>query len=98
MASGHDLNLAKEKKIFLTIYFLLLVLTAVTVGVSYIHVSVKLGIVIALIVASIKATLVAGYFMHLFHEKPVIFFTLILTGIFFLVLIILPVATFYDRL
>lgn len=98
MASGHDFNVAKEKKIFLTVYFVLLILTAVTVGVSYIHVSIKLGIVIALIVASIKATLVAGYFMHLFHEKPIIFFTLVLTGIFFLAMIILPAATFYDRL
>jgi cytochrome c oxidase subunit 4 len=50
----------------------LLILTAITVGASYIQFgSSAANVVIALTIASIKAILVALFFMHLLHEKPV---------------------------
>ena len=50
----------------------LLFLTIVTVGASYITFeSSAANVVIALFIASIKATLVALFFMHLKFEKPV---------------------------
>jgi cytochrome c oxidase subunit 4 len=48
----------------------LLILTAITVGASYIDFGSG-NIVIALFIASIKATLVALFFMHLRYDKPV---------------------------
>src|SRR5271163_4420421 len=48
----------------------LLFLTIVTVGASYIDFGAG-NVVIALFIATIKATLVALFFMHLRHEKPV---------------------------
>ncbi len=48
----------------------LLILTGVTVGASYIDFGSG-NIVIALLIATIKATLVALFFMHLRYEKPV---------------------------
>jgi cytochrome c oxidase subunit IV len=48
----------------------LLILTIITVGASYIDFGSG-NIVIALFIASIKATLVALFFMHLRSEKPV---------------------------
>jgi cytochrome c oxidase subunit 4 len=50
----------------------LLILTAITVGASYIQFgSSSANVTIALTIASIKATLVALIFMHLLHDKPV---------------------------
>jgi cytochrome c oxidase subunit IV len=48
----------------------LLILTVITVGASYIDFGSG-NIVIALFIASIKASLVALFFMHLRYEKPV---------------------------
>ncbi len=48
----------------------LLVLTIITVGASYIDFG-QGNIVIALAIATIKATIVALFFMHLIHDKPV---------------------------
>ena len=48
----------------------LLFLTVVTIGASYVDFGSG-NVVIALFIASIKATLVALFFMHLRYEKPV---------------------------
>jgi len=65
----------------------LVVLTVLTVKVSYYDFG-SANIIIALIIASVKASLVAGFFMHLRHDKP--FNTLILLAAFlFLSLFIL---------
>ena len=82
----------------LVIFGCLLVLTAVTVGVSYLDVPVAATITIALCIATTKGALVAGYFMHLISEKRLIFISLALTFFFFLVLMILPVATLSDHI
>ena len=79
--SAHDMQ--AHVKVYFGVFFALLVLTVVTVAVSYLEVSVPVGIAIGLFVASIKATLVACYFMHLIDEKKVIYWSLILTVIFF---------------
>jgi cytochrome c oxidase subunit IV len=48
----------------------LLILTVITVGASYIDFG-QGNIVIALAIATVKATLVALFFMHLAHDRPV---------------------------
>jgi cytochrome c oxidase subunit 4 len=48
----------------------LLILTAITVGASYIDFGTA-NVAIALAIASVKATLVALFFMHLRWDKPV---------------------------
>ena len=48
----------------------LLILTALTVGAAYIDLGSG-NVVVALIIATIKASLVALFFMHLRWEKPV---------------------------
>jgi cytochrome c oxidase subunit IV len=52
------------------VWLALMILTAVTVWVSYIHFGV-LNIVVALTVASVKAALVALFFMHLRYEDKI---------------------------
>ena len=80
------------------VFVTLMVLTIVTVAISTLHLNVGAAITVALIVATIKGSLVASYFMHLVSERRVIYATLILTAIFFLLLMFLPVSTYLDRL
>jgi len=57
-------------KTYIIVWAILMVLTATTVYVSYINFGI-LNIVIALVVASIKASIVALYFMHLKFEDSI---------------------------
>jgi caa(3)-type oxidase subunit IV len=51
---------------------------------------------VALLVATVKGSLVACYFMHLISEKKLIYAVLVLTAAFFLALLFLPVLTVHD--
>jgi cytochrome c oxidase subunit 4 len=51
----------------------LLVLTAITVGASYIDLgSILVNFVVAMLIASVKASLVLLYFMHMKYESKLI--------------------------
>lgn len=77
-------SIKKHNKLYVVIFLLLLVGTAVTVGLNYMHFdSVVVTVAIALFVAIIKASLVAGYFMHLISEKKAIYIVLATTVFFF---------------
>ena len=65
-------------------------LTAVTVGISHIHLPFTFAVILALVVASTKASLVGLYFMHLISEKTAIYLTLLLTAVLFVFLIVIP--------
>jgi len=79
------------KKLFLVLVALLL-LTCITVGVSYIDLG-KLNVWISLLIASSKATLVILFFMHLKYESRVIVWSFISTIIFLGIMISF---TFWD--
>ena len=70
-----------------------MVLTIVTVAISRLHLSVPVAVTVALLVATIKGSLVACYFMHLISEKKLIYAVLGLTVVFFIALLALPVFT-----
>ena len=84
-------------KTYVLVFVSLAFLTIVTVGISYLEVSVGMGITLALIVASIKGSLVACYFMHLIDEKVTIYWTLIATVVAFLILIFVPLSAILDH-
>ena len=90
-------DIKKHARVYINVFVALMALTIITVGISYLHLSVVPAIILALIVAMIKGTLVASYFMHLISEKKMIFAALILTGFFFIVLMALPVLYYNDR-
>ncbi len=85
----------------------LAVLTTLTVGVSYLDVAVPLAVTIALVIAATKGSLVLSFFMHLIEEKkPVplsrggiglIIGSLLVTALFFLVIIFIPVMGHSDK-
>ena len=89
-------HIRKEIRTYLTIFFVLGTLTAVTVGVSYIEIPVSERIILALAIASVKGFLVAGYFMHLLSEKKLIYSVLLFTVFFFLVLLWGPWHNYLD--
>jgi cytochrome c oxidase subunit IV len=96
MTSDHAVDIDKHVRVYITVFVALMVLTIVTVAVSRYHFPVPIAVTIALIVATIKGSLVACYFMHLISEKKLIYAVLALTVAFFAVLLALPVLTFSD--
>ena len=83
-------EIKKHIPVYIGVFVALAILTVVTVAVSYLHLPVLWAVVVALVIALFKGTLVAGFFMHLFKEKPVILWILLLTVVFFFVLLIIP--------
>ena len=67
-------------------------LTMITVAVSRVHLPVPIAVTVALLVATVKGSLVACYFMHLISEKKLIYAVLALTAVFFVALLALPAA------
>ena len=65
----HDHN-PHAAKIYITVLLALLVLTLITVGASYIDLG-PANIVVALLIATTKASLVGLFFMHLLHDRPI---------------------------
>lgn len=86
----------KSVRTYMLIGAALYVLTVVTVAVNQVHLAVPFAVTLALIIASIKGSMVAGVFMHLNHEKKWIYGSLILTVVFFLVLMAVPILTVSD--
>ena len=76
----------------------LLVLTGVTVAASYLPTAVPLAIVIALIIATTKGSLVASVFMHLVGERKAIYWALALTVVFWVFLMSLPLLGQWDTI
>ncbi len=98
---GHNSpeQIRKETRVYLMVLGALGVLTAATVGVVYVgHVPERWAITAALTIASIKGFLVAGFFMHLLSEKKLIYAILVLTVVFFIVLMLLPFGSVSGRL
>ena len=80
-------------KIYMRVFSALAILTVATVSVSYLHLPLWPAITIALLIAIFKGSLVAGFFMHLFYEKRLIFVLLALAVFFFMFLLLVPVIT-----
>ena len=93
MTNDHAVDIDKHVRIYITVFVVLMVLTIVTVAVSRYHLPVPVAVSVALLVATIKGSLVACYFMHLISEKKLIYAVLALTAFFFIVLLALPVVT-----
>ena len=94
--SDHAVDIDKHVRVYITVFVALMVLTVVTVAVSYLHLSTPMAVTVALFVATVKGTLVACYFMHLISEKKLIYAVLALTVVFFIALMALPVLTVHD--
>jgi len=67
---GHDLGHPMDMKILIGVFVALLGLTWLTVFIADLHLG-DIDLSIAMLIATVKATLVALFFMHLIHDKGV---------------------------
>ena len=98
MSDSHSSEAVKKHiKIYLAVFVALLVGTVITVLLRSVHFpQFWITVTVALFVATIKATLVACYFMHLISEKKAIYSTLVVTVFFFAAMMFLFIYTRTD--
>ena len=89
----HAADIDRHVRIYITVFVTLMALTIITVAVSRIHLPLPAAVAVALLVATVKGSLVACYFMHLISEKKLIYAVLVLTVVFFAALLVLPAVT-----
>lgn len=84
MSDSHSSeSIKKHRKIYIAVFLALLVGTVVTVLLRKLHFSAFwITVTIALVVATVKASLVAAFFMHLSNERKAIYSTLLVTAFF----------------
>lgn len=81
--SDHSEDISKHVRGYLIIGGTLIIGTVLTVLASYVDLGHHWNIVLALIIATAKASLVALFFMHLISEKQMIYTVLAFTAFFF---------------
>jgi cytochrome c oxidase subunit 4 len=93
-ATAHAVNVRG----YITVFVALLVLTVITVAVASLDLTESATVAVAVAIATLKASLVALFFMHLKGEKPMVFWSLGLTGVLFAALFAFLLWTEGDRL
>jgi cytochrome c oxidase subunit IV len=88
----------KSVRTYMMVGAALYVGTVITVLANQVHLAIPLAITVALIIATIKGSMVASVFMHLSAEKRWIYGSLILTVAFFVVLMAVPFLTVHDTI
>jgi len=96
MTTDHAADIDRHVRVYITVFVALMALTIITVAVSRLHLPVHIAVTVALLVATIKGSLVACYFMHLISEKKLIYAVLTVTAFFFIALLALPVVTVHN--
>lgn len=85
----------KRVRIYVRVFLALAVLTVVTVALSYLHMPILWGIVVALTIATFKSSLVARFFMRLKSEKKIILWLLWIAVPLALFLLIIPTLSHF---
>jgi cytochrome c oxidase subunit 4 len=97
MSDTHHPDVQSHVKTYIKVFVALAVGTLVTVLASNIHLGIILGIIVALLIATVKGSLVAAFFMHLSAERKVIYWVLVLTAVFVVVMMGLIMFTRQDQ-
>ena len=93
MGNSHSEPHVTPLSVYYAVFGSLIVLTFVTVGVSHLGLPPTLSIIVAMAVASLKATLVGTWFMHLIHDTK--FNTLLFLASFWFLAVFFS-FTFFD--
>lgn len=89
-------EIRRHQKVYIIVFATLAALTCVTVAIAQLDLGVAAAVTLALIVAVVKGSLVACYFMHLLTERGMIIWILALTVLFFVVLLVVPAITHFE--
>jgi len=93
---SHD-SIEQHIKTYINVFIALAFLTVITVAVSYLKVSFIEAFFIAITIATIKGSLVLGFFMHLISERQAIIWILVTTLVAFLILLFIPLISLTDQ-
>lgn len=93
---AHSTDIDRQVRIYIMVFVSLMALTIVTVAVSRLHLPIAGAVAVALVVATVKGGLVAGYFMHLVSERKLIYWVLIFTVTCFVAVLLLPLWGLFD--
>ena len=94
--SDHSEDISKHIRGYLIIGGTLLIGTVLTVLASQVDLGHQWNIVLALVIATVKASLVALYFMHLISEKQMIYTVLAFTVFCFVGLVAITLSAYHD--
>ena len=94
--SDHSTDISKHIRGYMIVGGTLLVGTILTVLASYVDLGHSWNIVLALIIATAKASLVALFFMHLISERQMIYIVLAFTAFFLVGLMVLTIGSYSD--
>lgn len=95
-SGAHAESVRRQVRVFRNIAIGLILLTLVTVGISMMDLAVRTRIALCLAVALLQGFLSVTYLMHLSSERKFITWTLVLTVVFFIALVFLPIWTSSD--
>ncbi len=95
--TAHLEDIRKHVRVYITVFAGLAVLTVVTVAVAFLDLPILPALIVALLIATVKGGLVAGYFMHLVSEKKVIYWVLAITVAFLVFMFILFISAHSDQ-
>ena len=84
-------------KIYVTIFLALLVGTAMTVMAAFVDFPWQLNTIVALTIATIKATLVVLFFMHVRYSTRLVWVIIAAALFWMAILFALTLADFYTR-
>jgi caa(3)-type oxidase subunit IV len=91
-------EIKKSVRTYMMVGLALLVFTGITVAANQFHFGVPIAVTVALVIATMKGSMVASIFMHLSHEKKWVYGALILTVLGFLILMTVPIFTVADSI
>jgi cytochrome c oxidase subunit 4 len=94
--SDHSGDISKHIRGYMIVGGTLLIGTILTVLASYVDLGHNWNIVLALIIATVKASLVGLFFMHLISERQMIYIVLAFTAFFLTGLMFLTIGSFGD--
>jgi cytochrome c oxidase subunit IV len=95
--SEHEEHTTHSQGFYLAIGIILLILTATTVGAAFVNLG-AFNPVVALLIATIKATLVVLFFMHVKGASEKLTGAVVASGFFFLmILLVLSLADYLTR-
>ena len=96
MSNNSDHSIEHHIQTYIRVFIALGVLTVITVAVSYLEVSFIEAFFLAVTIASIKGSLVLGFFMHLISERAAIIWILVATTVAFIILMFIPLISLTD--
>lgn len=96
MSNNLDHSIKHHIQTYIRVFIALGVLTVITVAVSYLEVSFIEAFFLAITIATIKGSLVLGFFMHLISERAAIIWILVATTVAFIILMFIPLISLTD--